>query len=142
MVDYSPKQLKLKRSDSIFKYISYIGDCTQTNSQLEFLTIKDILLIAINEELYYKSKSNKIRLLILLALVSLKDERKDNPNTNEIIQRMSVIHKYFNIEDPEIINKVVYFKPDKDKIGVLIDNAKNEVLEGKFDNVIFQQTLT
>ncbi|WP_315116899.1 hypothetical protein [uncultured Clostridium sp.] len=93
--------------------------------KIDFSILKNLGTIAINEELYIKCEKNIKRLLVLLSLISFKDEGKEDYTKEEVIDRILFIKKYYNIIKPEIINNIFYFKPNMLKIEKLLYAQNN-----------------
>lgn len=138
MIEYDIKEEEFLQKKKVSKYKNYIDNGFPKSNQSDFMQVRSIVLIAVNLETYNKCKDNKVKLLILLALASFKDENKDTFETDEVIKRINIIAKYFNINSPEIIDKAVYFKPDMNKIRELLEKSITEVKENKVENVIFK----
>ncbi|MBU5483545.1 hypothetical protein KQI86_04335 [Clostridium sp. MSJ-11] len=99
-------------------------DVLEGSSKIDFSILKNLGTIAINKELYLRCEKNIIRLLVLLSLISFKDEGKENYTKEEVINRILFIKKYYNIIKPEIINNIFYFKPDMLKVEKLLYEQK------------------
>ncbi|MEW9096676.1 MAG: hypothetical protein AB2417_16465 [Clostridiaceae bacterium] len=95
-------------------------DVLEGSFKIDFSILKNLGTIAINKELYLECEKNIKRLLVLLSLISFKDEGKENYTKEEVINRILFIKKYYNIIKPEIINNIFYFKPDMLKIEKLL----------------------
>ncbi|KAJ53829.1 hypothetical protein BD780_002822 [Clostridium tetanomorphum] len=138
MIHFNHKELEILDSQNFAKYIKNINDTFSYNNQLDFLQVRSIVLIAVNKDIYFKCKDNIVRLLMLLAITSLDNGKNYNFTTEEVMERISIIVKYFKIKSPEIINNTVYFKPDMTKIEKLLEKAKNGIKVGKEENIIFK----
>lgn len=89
----------------------------------DLLLVQRILLLAINKRSYDIYRKNQDQLIMILALLSIKDEELNIENFNiEVTRRMSIIKKYFNVDNPNISKNTVYFKPNYKKIEMLIKN--------------------
>ncbi|PRR77272.1 hypothetical protein CLLI_24420 [Clostridium liquoris] len=138
MSEYDLESIELLKEGDFPQYIYSADNNSCNSSQLDFLKVRNILLIAVNTDIYIRCKDNKVRLYILLAVASLKDEGKYDFDTGEVIKRINIIVKYFKISSPQIINNTVYFKPDMDKIKELLEKSKIEIEEGRAENIIFK----
>lgn len=89
----------------------------------ELLLVRRILLLAINRKSYNTYKKNQEQLIMILALLSLKEEILNAEEAYmEVAKRMALIKKYFEVDSPSISESAVYFKPDLKKIEMLIKN--------------------
>lgn len=89
----------------------------------DLLLVRRILLLSINKRSYDIYRKNQDQLIMILALLSIKDEELNIENFNiEVTTRMSIIKKYFNVNNPNISKNTVYFKPNFKKIEMLIKN--------------------
>lgn len=138
MIEYNAKEVELLEKKEFSEYKKYIENNFQDSNQLHYLQVRNIVLIAINTNEYYKCKDNKVRLLTLLSLVSLKSEGNENFTTDEVVKRIKLIAKYFKVSCPEIINNTVYFKPNMNKIRELLQKSMKEVEENRVENIIFK----
>ncbi|WP_027625016.1 hypothetical protein [Clostridium lundense] len=137
MMEYDIKEEFLQKK-KVSKYKNYIDNGFPKSNQLDFMQVRSIVLIVVNLETYNKCKDNKVKLLILLALTSFNEEGKDTFETEEVIKRINIIAKYFNINSPEIIDNAVYFKPDMNKMKELLQKSMTEIKENKMENVLFK----
>ncbi|MBE6067401.1 MAG: hypothetical protein E7211_06850 [Clostridium lundense] len=87
----------------------------------DLLLVRRMLLLAINKKSYDIYRENQDQLIMILALLSIKDEELNIESYNiEVARRMSIIKKYFNVDNPSISKNTVYFKPNFKKIEMLI----------------------
>ena len=86
----------------------------------EILCIKNISIIPMNKDIYEKYKSNKLKLLVLVAAISFKKEGILDFDLQNILSRINILLKYYDVEHPEFINNKVYLKPNVSKITSMI----------------------
>ena len=112
-----------------------IVECSDAKCQImikgafsDLQVIKSMGLIAISKELYEKCEGNKIKLLVLLSMISLKEQGICKMDNRTILHRVNFIKKYFDIDLPKVGKTGVYFKPDMKVVEDILIKIKNSDL--------------
>ncbi|MBE6064640.1 hypothetical protein [Clostridium cochlearium] len=104
----------------------YIEKALKMDFAEELICIKNISIIPMNKDIYEKYKTNKLKLLVLVAAISFKKEGIKDFDLENILGRINVLLKYYDINYPEKGKNKVYFKPN---ISRITDVVKIKELE-------------
>lgn len=99
-------------------------DCIETPLQMDFaeeiICVKNVSIIPMDKDIYEKCITNKLRLLVIIAGISFKKEGILDFDLQNILGRINILLKYYDINCPEKKNNKVYFKPNISKIISMI----------------------
>ncbi|QBD85460.1 hypothetical protein EQG73_09815 [Clostridium tetani] len=99
---------------------NYIEKRLKMDLAEEIVCIKNISLIPMDKDIYEKYKTNKLKLLVLVAAISLKREGIVEFDLENILGRINILLKYYDMNCPEKRNTKVYFKPNLSKITNMV----------------------